>query len=326
MLSAYLDEALPSNEMSAVKNLLAKDADLRDALKRLKSLRTGLKSLPTLTPPESFYDRVWRDVERTPVRRPFFSYVPFKTIGALAVVSLVVVATRDFWRPEGSRRMSLSPLQMFQSSLKAGQAPSAAYQRKAMPMREAAALESEVAEKKDKAIVPSGPRADSIRVGSRMEKTSALKQEESSKRSLAAPAGGISISGGLPGRAAGFSQGDLPIFSKLRGGTSGVKDFQEVMVRTEAEWNELWSRHSPGRPVPRFDFSRVMIAGVFMGQKPAGGYSVEIQKVQAEGGRIRIIYHVTEPASGTPSVPGVAAPFHIVVLPRVEGAVKFESK
>jgi hypothetical protein len=280
MLSAYLDEALSSNEMSAVKNLLAKDADLRDVLKRLKSFRTGLKSLPTLTPPDSFYDRVWRDVERTPLRRPFFSYIPYKTIAVLAVVSLVVVATKDTWRPAGNRRMPV-------------------------------------------------PRAANIEMGAKREEVPASIPLEASIPLPAAPAGSSSVgaagaSAQFQGRASGVTRGDLPIFSKLRGGTSGVKESQEVMVRSEAEWNELWSRHSPGRPVPRLDFSRVMVAAVFMGQKPTSGYAVEIQKVQSNSGRIRVLYHITEPAPGAAVAQATASPFHIVVLPRVEGDVQFE--
>jgi|GEM_PF-2940303 hypothetical protein len=318
MLSAYLDEALSSREMAAVKNLLAKDADLRDALKRLKSLRTGLKSLPTLTPPESFYDRVWRDVGRTPTRRPFFSYFPYKTIAALAVVSLVVVATKDFWRPAGNRRMSLSPLQMFQSSLKAGQAASPAM-----------ALEIGSAERKDKALVPPASRLANIEMEANREVVPALKPGEVARQVTAAPAGAISVgaAGGpaqFQNRAASPIQGDLPIFSKLRGATSGVKDPRTVVARSEAEWNELWSRHAPGRPVPRLDFSRVMVAAVFMGQKPTSGYAVEIQKVQNNSGRIRVLYHITEPAPRAAVAQTPASPFHIVVLPRVEGDVQFE--
>jgi hypothetical protein len=52
-----------------------------------------------------------------------------------------------------------------------------------------------------------------------------------------------------------------------------------VIVRSAADWGALWAAHSP-QPAPAVDFSRALVAGVFLGSRPSAGFRVEIQMCQ----------------------------------------------
>ena len=313
-LSAYLDDVLPVKDRAAVESLLAGDADARKALKELKALRTGLKDLPASKPPESFYARVWRDVEVAPVHRPFLSHFPIKTVGVLATLALVIVATHDFRHPRNIGGIARSPLRMVQSAFKAGREPSPGmgFAQKSI------AKYSEPAGKEQSLNAPF-PSARLMSEAKEEESPLAKRDGESPTREknlpLAAPA---SIAGGA-------AANNLPIFSQLRGEAPGVAAFQTTVVRSDSEWQELWPKLGTNRPTPHFDFSRVMVVGVFLGEKPTGGYSVQIQKALRETDGVRILHHVVEPPKGNPRAQVLTHPFHLVVIPRVEGKIDFES-
>jgi anti-sigma factor RsiW len=118
-LSAYLDGALPASEKAAVEALLARDPEARKILDGMKAVSSQLKETPLLTPPEALYRRVLREIE-TPAPRPFFSYVPMKTLAAVCAAALVMVATGDHWRAWLRREQAMpSPVQMMQAPAKA---------------------------------------------------------------------------------------------------------------------------------------------------------------------------------------------------------------
>ncbi len=138
-LSAYLDGALSPAEKAAVEALLARDAGVRKALEEMKALGRKMKDLPLLEPPEALYRRVLRDIEE-PARRPFFSYFPLKTAGALMAAALVMVVTGDHWRAwMKGEEAAPSPLQMMQAPAMARQVETA----KSLAPRAAQAPEAE---------------------------------------------------------------------------------------------------------------------------------------------------------------------------------------
>ena len=98
-LSALADGALTGREKADAEALIARDPEARRALEEFKALRTDLSALPLLTPPEALYHRVLRDLDGAKrSRRSFWTYVPYKTAGAVMALSLVVIATHDLWR------------------------------------------------------------------------------------------------------------------------------------------------------------------------------------------------------------------------------------
>jgi hypothetical protein len=105
---------------------------------------------------------------------------------------------------------------------------------------------------------------------------------------------------------------------------SGVDRAQQVVIRTDAEWQRLWRDHAPGRPAPAVDFTKQMVLAVFLGSRPSAGYGVQITDVQSAGSDLIVRWLETRPAAGTSSATVMTAPSHLVAVPRRDGAVRFE--
>ena len=119
-----------------------------------------------------------------------------------------------------------------------------------------------------------------------------------------------------------FAQVTALMFTTVsRGQNSGVTETREVTVSTAAEWDALWKMHRGGT-APSVDFTKHLVAGVFLGTRPTGGYSVEIVAVRRDATGIVIEYFERMPAPGVLVTQALTAPFHLVTLERVE-SVRF---
>jgi len=108
-----------------------------------------------------------------------------------------------------------------------------------------------------------------------------------------------------------------------KGASSGQQVATEVVVRTPAEWAELWKLHAPSATAPQVDFATNMVVGVFLGTKPSAGYDVEIVGVKAQAGDLIVEYVQTQPGRGTITAQMLTAPYHLVAVPKHAGHVSF---
>jgi ankyrin repeat protein len=69
----------------------------------------------------------------------------------------------------------------------------------------------------------------------------------------------------------------------------------ETVIRTDAEWRRLWTGLFQNDRVPLIDFDRYVIAAVFLGTKPTGGYGAEFDEPRKEGKNWIISYRELEP-------------------------------
>ena len=101
-----------------------------------------------------------------------------------------------------------------------------------------------------------------------------------------------------------------------KGFRSGVIEATQIVVRTQAEWNTLWQKHSSIEPKPSqapvIDFSKELVIGVFLGQKPTGGYDVEIVSVEPNDGTLMVSFREKSPQPGAILTQAFTQPFHIV--------------
>lgn len=121
---------------------------------------------------------------------------------------------------------------------------------------------------------------------------------------------------------------DLPLRTLDRGTYSGVRERLAAVIKTEEAWYALWQRHvagvEPRRGLPPVDFSREMVAAVFMGEQPTSGGTAEVVGATQEGGSLVVrIRQVPAPAGGV-GLSVLTQPFHLVLIPRSELPVKFE--
>jgi hypothetical protein len=124
---------------------------------------------------------------------------------------------------------------------------------------------------------------------------------------------------------ADFRQSGLltPDNTVARGQHSAVPDSREVVVRSAAEWHALWQEHAPTLSLPFIDFDASTIVAVFAGERPTGGFDVEITGTDGGASDLTVTYRLQEPAPGDRGLQVFTAPYHIVRIPRHDGPVRF---
>jgi VWFA-related protein len=105
---------------------------------------------------------------------------------------------------------------------------------------------------------------------------------------------------------------------------SGIDRPEQIVARTEPEWQALWQRHAPGRTPPAIDFAKNMVGAVFLGTRPSGGYQVQITGVRRDGNALVVQWSESRPAPGQVAAQVMTAPAYIATVPRHTGEVRFE--
>ena len=113
-----------------------------------------------------------------------------------------------------------------------------------------------------------------------------------------------------------------------KGSQSGVREFLAIIIRGQAEWQDLWQRHASIKanvsPAPTVDFDKEMVLGLFLGEKPTGGYEAEILSAERVAGTLLISFAEKGPPAGAILTQALTQPFHIVrVAINGTGAVGF---
>lgn len=108
-----------------------------------------------------------------------------------------------------------------------------------------------------------------------------------------------------------------------QGSSSSVDEPRQVVARTPAEWEAIWKSHAGAQALPAVDFSTSMVAAVFLGTRPTGGFRVDIEGTRQEAGVLVIDYVERAPGADTIVTQVLTSPFHIVRIPRNDGATRF---
>jgi VWFA-related protein len=108
------------------------------------------------------------------------------------------------------------------------------------------------------------------------------------------------------------------------GPQSNVDEGRQVVARTAEEWQTLWTSHAPDRPMPTVDFSREMVAAVFLGSRPTGGFAVEIAGAVEQDGALVVQYRERRPGGDAITTQVITSPYQIAALPAYRGTVRFE--
>jgi PrcB C-terminal len=110
-----------------------------------------------------------------------------------------------------------------------------------------------------------------------------------------------------------------------KGDQSSIDSAKQVVVRTDAEWTQLWRQHAPDRPQPAIDFSKETVIGLFMGSRPNAGYSTAVVSATEGGGALIVRYTETRPPRDAITAQVITFPFHIAAIPKATATnVKFE--
>lgn len=105
---------------------------------------------------------------------------------------------------------------------------------------------------------------------------------------------------------------------------SGVNSNRNVVVKDQSSWMGLWQEHNKSNAnIPNVDFSKNMIVGLFMGQRPSGCYAIEDVNVWRAAGKIQITHHDRNPGPTIDCAMSLSAPFKLIEIPRSEDPVEF---
>ena len=121
-------------------------------------------------------------------------------------------------------------------------------------------------------------------------------------------------------------------FKDLQGHSSGIRRSFEKVINSPGDWKKLWSKHvrkqTPKPPLPEVDFKKNEIIAIFAGNKPTGGYTVQIKKIEDtswEGMPARLVYFkLTEPLPDQMRIMTATQPFLFRVVSRLEGRTFFK--
>jgi len=113
----------------------------------------------------------------------------------------------------------------------------------------------------------------------------------------------------------------VPFKTIAMGVRSGVREPSQIAIRSQTEWQNLWRQHTSTStapaPLPPVDFEKEIIAAVFLGEKPTGGYGVEISSAEVADSSLTVFVKETSPKPGAILTQAINQPFHIV---RIEAA------
>jgi len=107
-----------------------------------------------------------------------------------------------------------------------------------------------------------------------------------------------------------------------KGARSGVREPSQIVIRSQSEWQKLWRQHTSTStapaPLPAVDFDKEMVAAVFLGEKPTGGYDIEIVSVERSADTLTVSFKEGDPQPGGITTQAFTQPFHIVSI-SIEG-------
>jgi hypothetical protein len=119
----------------------------------------------------------------------------------------------------------------------------------------------------------------------------------------------------------------VPFSTLAKGLASGVDQPAQIVVRSQNDWAALWSRHMGTQtappPPPSVDFSRDMVAALFMGERPTGGFAIEVTRIERTDGGLSIHYRNRRPNPADMHAQALTQPFHLIKVPRIDGPITF---
>ena len=108
---------------------------------------------------------------------------------------------------------------------------------------------------------------------------------------------------------------------------SGIAEPFETRIRDQAAWEQFWMNlHSidiPTPSLPEIDFTENMVIGVGLGNKPSGGYSVEIKDIIIKDDKLVINAVEQQPGQNCGTTMAITQPYHLVTVEQSDLPVQF---
>lgn len=123
------------------------------------------------------------------------------------------------------------------------------------------------------------------------------------------------------------NKGELEFETFQKGFYSGIKEKKEMVIKNKMEFLDMWKNLTkillPLPEPPEIDFDKYMLLCTFMGEKPTGGFSIEIKKIIEEDKEIKVFVKEISPGKNCIVTMAFTQPFHIVLLKKSKKKIKF---
>jgi PrcB C-terminal len=97
---------------------------------------------------------------------------------------------------------------------------------------------------------------------------------------------------------------------------TGIGESRRLIIRDANAWAAFWSELGVGQR-PAVDFTKDMVVAVAAGQRPSGGYEIQVHRVTQQGGELTVEVQETAPGPNCMTSASLTQPVDVVVLPSV---------
>jgi hypothetical protein len=120
---------------------------------------------------------------------------------------------------------------------------------------------------------------------------------------------------------------DIAFYKKIAGstwsGTNGPAEVENSQLITDApQFEAVWRTLRPSEPVPAVDFTTQVVLFIQAGQKPTGGYGVQVKRIEETTDQVIVHYWISPPAPNPPAPP--SRPWTLQVIPKPSKPVVFQ--
>lgn len=109
---------------------------------------------------------------------------------------------------------------------------------------------------------------------------------------------------------------------------SGIDDRRRVVIRTQTEWEAFWAEFAgnlaPRPDPPTIDFAEKMVVAATMGLRSTGGYSISVEGIFEDGGRLIVRVLETSPGPKCGTIQAVTSPATAVTVATSNNSAEFE--
>lgn len=335
LLPLYIDHTLSASEIDEIKNHLHDCRACGRELSKLEETVNLICGLECVEPPEDFHRRFMARFNREcpPVRGwNIWGTMALSTAAAAAMVLLVVVMYNPLPPVSDMQQYAESqPAQPSDSQKAEALPPALAKRRQDAPVRRTDPSGSDL-----KTAAESAPPASDAE-----SESSNAPAASAASRPYARRAGGLTplitavdfTSGAAKTTARSLQAAGEPAETlssaplvRWNGEWSGdscqVKEPGQQVLRSPEALRDLWqSAGLQSLPMPEVDWRREMIGAIFLGEKPTGGYEVQLRELQRLPDALMVKYAVRSPEG--PASAQLTQPFLVFRLPATTAPVQF---
>ncbi|HET9680294.1 MAG TPA: protease complex subunit PrcB family protein [Gammaproteobacteria bacterium] len=107
----------------------------------------------------------------------------------------------------------------------------------------------------------------------------------------------------------------LSVSNLARGAYSNLEIERFQIIHDAATLERLWQQAQISKPVPTIDFTQNSVVLVALGERPTGGYRVDVSQAVKARQRIEITVTIRKPGDQCVVTQVVTMPYHFVAVP-----------